>query len=147
MSKTIKFIKNSGEIKYKEYVLNNLENAFKMIPNGEHIITISKLVKKRTIDQNRLMWLWLTCLGRDSETGSNKDEFYEYYCYKFLKERKIVNGTEITVIKGSSKLNTIQFNDFLDNIQADAAIEYGIQLPNPEDLRWKEFEEYYKHFI
>lgn len=145
MAKTIKLTKNNGEIQYKEYVLNNLENAFKTIPNGEHVITISKLVKKRTLDQNRLMWLWFACI--EHETGTNKNDIHDYYCMLFLRRTAIINGEERVVTHGTSKLSTVGMKDFLDKVQSDVSSEFGIILPNPDDLRWKEFEEQYKHFI
>lgn len=42
---------------------------------------------------------------------------------------------------------TVQFSDFLNKIQADANVEFGIRLPSPDDLYWGEFEAYYKNFI
>lgn len=34
---------------------------------------------------------------------------------------------------------------FLDMVQADAASELGIILPDPEDLNYAAFEEYYRN--
>lgn len=145
MSKTIKIVKKNGEIQYKEYVLNQLENSFRTLQNGEHSISISKLVKKRTIDQNRLMWLWFACIER--ETGTSKEDVHDYYCKKFLIRTANINGVEEKIYSGTSKLTTLGMKDFLDKVQADASSEFGIQLPDPNDLHWKEFEEHYKHFI
>jgi hypothetical protein len=41
----------------------------------------------------------------------------------------------------------VQFADFLTKIQADAATELGITLPDPKDKYWEEFERYYRQFI
>jgi len=143
--KTLKFIKKDGEIQYKKYLLNNLENSLKTIANGEHVITISKLVKNRTIDQNRLMWLWFACV--EHETGTDKNDVHDYYCGKFLSRMVDINGMSERVFSGTSKLTTIGMKNFLDKVQADVDSEFGILLPNPNDLRWKEFEDQYKHFI
>jgi hypothetical protein len=67
MAKTIRFIKNNGEVQYKQNILNNLDNAFNTIKNGEYILTVSKEVKKRSLDQNALMWLWFTCIEMKQE--------------------------------------------------------------------------------
>ena len=145
MSRTIKFIKKDGEIQHKEHLLNNLENSLKTIPNGEYTINISKVVKQRTYPQNKLFWLWATCI--EKETGTERIDVHDYYCELFLRRHATVNGKNVIITGGTSKLNTGQFADFLDKVQADAASEFGIRLPNRDDYRWKEFEEYYKHFL
>jgi len=145
MLKTIRIIKTNGEIQQKERVLNRLENLFRLIPNGEHVITVSKQQKRRSIEQNRLMWLYFVCI--EHETGTSKETVHDYYCELFLRKSITINGKNVIVTSGTSKLTTEQFTDFLNKVQADAASEFGISLPNPDDLRWKEFEEQYKQFI
>lgn len=145
MSKTLQIVKQKGEILNKEFVLKRLDNMFNLLMNGEHILTITKQVKKRTLDQNRLMWLWFACI--ENETGTAKEDIHDYYCLKFLFRNTVINGVEQTIASGTSKLSTVSMKDFLDKVQADAASEFGITLPNPEDLYWQEFENHYKHLI
>jgi hypothetical protein len=145
MAKVIFISKKDGEIQYKESVFNQLKNAFETISNGEHIITISKKVKKRSLDQNALMWLWFTCI--QLETGTNKNDIHDYYCNMFLSRKSNVNGKEVTVTSGTSKLNTDQFTYFLNQVQADAASEFGIKLPNPDDLNFESFKQEYQRYI
>jgi hypothetical protein len=145
MTKTIPIIKQSGEIRNKDYALRQLETLLGTIRNGEYVLTLSKQEKKRTLAGNRLFWLWMACLER--ETGTPKEDCHDYYCSKFLCRNVVINGEEKTVTGGTSKLNTVQFSNFLDKIQADAASEFGITLPDPNDLYWSEFETYYKNFI
>ena len=143
--KSIKFIKAGGEIRSKEILLADLESSFKTLANGEYAITISKLEKKRTIEQNRLMWLWFACI--EQETGTDKNDIHDYYCGRFITRTIIVNGKSEIVTTGTSKLNTIGMADFLNKVQSDAASEFGIGLPNPDDINFAEFKEYYKNFI
>ena len=145
MSKTIRFTKKEGKVQYKEYLLRNLENALKIIANGNYLLSIKKEVKKRTLDQNALMWLWFTCI--EHETGTNKNDIHDYYCMLFLRRTANINGEERVIISGTSKLNTAQFTDFLNKIQADAANEFGIKLPNPDDLYFEEFKNEYGRYI
>jgi hypothetical protein len=51
---------------------------------------------------------------------------------------------EVSVTSGTSSLDTRQFTEFLNNIQSDAAAEFGIRLPTPEDMYWDEFQNEYK---
>jgi len=145
MGNTLQIVKDKGEIKNKEFVLRRFENMLGLIANGEHVMTITKQVKKRTLDQNRLMWLWFACI--ENETGTLKEDIHDYYCQQFLTRKTIINGVEQVIASGTSKLTTIGMKDFLDKVQADAANEFGIKLPSPEDLYWEEFEKHYKHLI
>ena len=43
----------------------------------------------------------------------------------------------------TSGLTTEQMTEFLNKVQADAASEYGITLPNPEDLYFEMWAEQY----
>jgi len=96
---------------------------------------------KRTIPQNKLYRLWLTCIA--FETGNNIDDLHEYYKSKLLEPSiVVVFGKEFKKYT-TTNLNTIQFKYYLDRIQADANTELSITLPNPEDLHWDEFFNYY----
>jgi hypothetical protein len=145
MPKTIPIIKQSGVIRNKDYALRQLDMLFGTISDGEYELILPKKKKKRTIPQNRLMWLWFACLEQDS--GTPKESFHDYYCGMFLLRHETVMGKDVTLVSGTSKLNTVQFKDFLDKVQADVASERGIILPNPDDLYWSEFEAYYENFI
>lgn len=142
---TILINKQNGEILNKQHLLQRLDNAFQTLKNGEHIITLKKVVKQRSNNQNAMMWMWFTCLSQD--TGATKDDFYDYYREKFLSRTVIINGNETKVTTGTSKLDTLAMTEFLNKVQADAASEFGVKLPTPEDLYWEEFQNYYKRFI
>ena len=79
--------------------------------------TVEVLQKKvrRTISQNALYWLWLTCIAY--ETGHDKDELNEYFKNKYLEPVEVVmfHG-EIVQFSSTKNLNTIQFKHYLDKI-------------------------------
>ena len=114
---------------------------FDLLANGQYVITIKRANTKRSIAQNDLMWMWLECIAR--ETGTSKDDIYMYYCKKFLCKVITIGEKQEKIYNTSSKLNTEQMTDFLNNIQADAASELGIRLPKPED---RFFEVFYQQF-
>ena len=145
MNKSIKFTKKDGEVQYKEHVLNQIDAVFSTLANGAYIIHTKKEVKGRTINQNALMWLWFTCI--EIETGTDKNDVHDYYCTRFIRRKTTVNGSDRIVISGTSKLNTVHFTDFLNKVQADAASEFGIKLPLPEDLYFEQFKEYYERYL
>jgi len=102
-------------------------------------ITEKKVI--RSIPQNRLYWLWLTCIAY--ETGNNRDDLHEFFKRKFLTPETV----EIFGVKqdrfSTRELNKEQFKYYLDHIQRFAATELIISLPDPESQYWDEFYKYY----
>ncbi len=130
--------------KYGDQVSFNKEPAavFSLLRNGQYTVTISKAREPRSIDQNNLMWLWFTCI--EAETGVSKQDVHDHYCRMF--NRKIItwNGRQEVIAQGTSKLSKEEMKTFLEKVQADAQTEFGIRLPDPEDMYFEEFYQTYK---
>ena len=117
-------------------------SVFSLLRNGRYTVTISRERKPRSLDQNSLMWLWFTCIA--SETGTPVQDVHDYYCAKFLRKQISWNGTIRTVVEGTSKQTKDRMTEFLNEVQADAATEFGITLPDPEDRYFEQFYQTYK---
>ena len=137
MAKVVTMKKDGERLTFDQ----ELPYVFSLLSNGAYTITIKKESTKRSIRQNDLMWMWLTCIER--ETGTPKDDVYMYYCKKFLMKTIQVGEKQERIYNTSSKLNSEQMTEFLNKIQADAAAELGIRLPLPED---RFFEQFYAQF-
>lgn len=113
-----------------------------LLNDGEFskVLEIKRPKVNRSLNQNRLLWMWLTCLEVDSETGYTKDEFYQYFLEKFAM-RMVVKDESILIT--SSQMNTAQMTDFLERIRLFCYHEFQISLPLPDD---KNFEEFYKRY-
>ena len=104
-------------------------------------VDISQKRKVRTISQNSLYWLWLTCI--EFETGNDRYYLHEFYKEEFIIPEIIeVLGKEIE-IKTTTNKDTLKFKNYLDRIQVHANTELSIKLPLPEDQYWDEFYSYY----
>jgi hypothetical protein len=114
-------------------------------------IKVSKIENKRSLDQNRLYFLYLGCIGQ--ETGNDKDQLHEFFKAKYLGietiELKFSKSQDyyINICKSTTKLTTKRFTEYLEKIVIFASTELRITLPNPDDLRFKEFEEYYSQYL
>lgn len=137
MAKTVLMTKNDGRLTFDV----ELPYVFSLLANGKYTITIKRANEKRSIPQNDLMWMWLTCIER--ETGTPKDDVYMYYCKKFLMKTIQIGDKLEHIYNTSSKLNQEQMSEFLTKIQIDALTELGITLPKPED---RFFENFYSQF-
>jgi hypothetical protein len=96
----------------------------------------------RTIPQNRLYRLWLVCIG--FETGNDPDVLHEFFKEKYLEPEEIIIFNSKVKKYTTTNLNTVQFKNYLDKIQAFSLSELSITLPNPEDKYWEEFLNYYQ---
>ena len=96
----------------------------------------------RTIDQNRLYWLWLTCI--ESETGNGRDDLHDYFKRKYILPHETEIFGERQLKYTTTDKDTAQFKEYLDKIQIFAATELAIKLPDPDDLHWDEFVEFYR---
>lgn len=123
-----------------------LEYIQKLSLNKKYSIEIKVQREQRSLPQNKLYWLYLACL--QDETGEHKDNLHEYFKSKFLgvDERECF-GTRFYRPNTTTKLDTLQFKNYLDRIQEFASVELGITLPDPKDLYWIDFYNKYKDFI
>ncbi len=137
MAKTVLMTKNDGRLTFDV----ELPYVFSLLANGKYTITIKRANEKRSIPQNDLMWMWFTCIER--ETGTPKEDVYMYYCKKFLMKTIQIGERLEHIYNTSSKLNQEQMSEFLTKIQVDALTELGITLPKPED---RFFESFYSQF-
>lgn len=119
----------------------DLGYLFSTLKNGTYTITIKRASEKRSISQNDLMWMWFACIER--ETGTPKNDVYNFYTKKFLQKVVQVGDRMERCVESTSQLNKERFTHFLNMIQADASAELGIQLPIPED---RYFENFYQQF-
>jgi hypothetical protein len=145
MAKTIRFTKVAGEVLFRKILLTHIENELATLSNGKYLISVTRDVERRSLSQNALMWLWFSCI--EQETGTDKNDVHDYYCIRFLNRRTTINGREEMIVGGTSKLDTAQFADFLNKVQADAASEFGIRLPNPEDAYFESFRQEYERYV
>ena len=136
-----KLIKREGKISMDR----SFESMCSLLANGQYVVKIIRKTEPRSIPQNSLMWMWFQCM--EESTGQPKEDFHEYFKYKFLG-RQLAIGKEITRVAGSTtQLNTLQMSQYMDKIKAEALTEWGINLPLPEDLYYQDFIEEYKNKI
>ena len=140
--RVLKITKQRGALDYDQ--VNNTVNMWlQTCGNGQYLLTMKRVSQPRTDPQNRLMWLWFTAIAQAwSEAcgyGITPQDVHDAYCMLFLPK-----DTPKGRIAGSTKaLDTEQMTDFLNKVQADAAAEYGITLPNPEDRYFEVWAEQY----
>ena len=96
-------------------------------------VEVKPYKKNRSLAQNKLFWKYMGIIGED--LGYDPQSCKEVICQKLLgTECKVIMGDTITVIKGTSKLNTKEFANFIEAIIRFAITDLGINLPTSDDL-------------
>ena len=84
-------------------------------------ITIDRDIDTRSTQQNRFYWLYLGLIEND--TGNNADDLHEYFKRKFLPPRFVkIMGNEIKLPASTTRLDKIQFTDYLEKICSESEI-------------------------
>jgi len=127
------FKKINGKIHFddKDY----FDKDFARFKEGqEGLLSIEKLFRQRSIQQNRYYWGCIVDILAE-EFGYTKEECHEALKWQFL--RKHEEGKPDTV-KSTTELSTIEFNEYNDQIKVWASTEYGIVIPDPNQVDFTE---------
>lgn len=119
------------------------------LPEGKaYNVEIALRRAKRSMDQNRLYWLWLNHIAKEGDFGYTAEELHQVFAQKFLGARqRVMYGEQVLDIPSTRKLSKEEFSAYLERIEAFSNTELGIQLPIPQDKLFEQYYEFYKDFI
>ena len=80
------------------------------------------------------MWFLLTIL--QNENGDDKYDWHIYLGNKFRRDTKEINGELVEYVKSTTKLTTIEFEDYMEKIRVFASREMGCFLPKPNETEF-----------
>lgn len=123
-------LKKDGKLTWNNKKL--LDQFIKNLPNCKVEMNIKRYRKKRSDQQNKLYWVWLTYIAAD--TGFTTDELHASFRAMFLTDRT----QRIPIVRSTTVLNILEFMTYLKKVEREAN-ELRIILPNPEDY-WTEQE-------
>ncbi|OAV67398.1 hypothetical protein Barb6_02349 [Bacteroidales bacterium Barb6] len=139
--KSFPFVKSNGEIQSQVAVLQGLENAFRLLKNGRYVISITKETSRRTLNQNALFHKWMTILA-DEFGYTSMDDCKRDVKRKILGqidfENKFTGQIEMRDFE-TSKMTTAEMGDFMNKVSIWASTEYGITLPELQDMLNQDF--------
>jgi len=139
----------------------------KKLIDKKALIEIKEIRVNRSVDANRLYWLWLNCIFK--ETGMDSEELHILYRCRFLQkpsedilkyikpdlwyeiQKHIFDfqyfaglGLLIDVIsRKSSKLDNKEFSEYLTKIKNHAKASFDVILLTLKD---KNFEDFYREY-
>lgn len=126
---------------------DNVMNTIKYLDVSKQWEVIIRPKKSfRSLPQNKLYWLWLSCIA--DETGNDRNDLHDYFKDAYLPTKEVrINNLKRIVLMSTTELKTNQFKQYLENIKYFALSILNITLPNPDDLHFAEFYEKYKEYI
>jgi len=98
-------------------------------------VTVRKPKKHRSLEQNNFYWGVVVELLKEV-VGFNKDEMHDALREKFLSETVEGKKTSVVRIRSTTELSTVEFMDYIAEIQKWAAEYLDCYIPDPE--RWEE---------
>ncbi len=91
-------------------------------------VTVKRERSQRSINQNNY-YFGVVCKVLGDYFGYEVDEMHEALKLKFLQ----VGPCDVPTIKSTTKLNTTEFEDYLERIRRWAATEYSVVVPLPNE--------------
>ena len=110
-----------------------LSDELKHFSGKDVELIIRRKKKYRSVEQNRLMWLWYGIMA--DHTGFTSDEIHSIMKSKFLHTEKVDEKTGVIYpyIRSTTELTTIEMIDYMTSIQKFASEDLQIVLPEPGD--------------
>lgn len=135
---TIRFEKVNGMLHTKALML-----ALSLLANGVYTVTIKKVRKPRSNDQNGYLWgcvypLMLRGLINAGWEFTNDTQVHEYFKKLFTSEQ-VVNRDTGEIIKfpaSTASMDTLTFKTYTDKLREYALEFLGMDIPEPDKF-WK----------
>lgn len=109
----------------------------KTYPRKEIQVILGQPTKPRSNDQNQYMWAVPLKMIAD-ETGEEAEYWHEFFKQKFLCiGEKMINGQLIKLTKSTTELSTVEMEDYLARMRTWAAINLGMNIPEPNQVAWQ----------
>jgi len=107
-------------------ILKNLKGTF--------ALSLKKSKPTRSLAQSRYYW-GVVLAYLSEETGFTKDEAHQLMQRMFLKYAKDVPDKKPQMfVRSTTSLNTIEMNEYIEQIRTFAVTELGIYIPDPNEI-------------
>lgn len=110
----------------------DFDEAVKRFEGKEIEIIVQKKRYVRSIQQNRLWWLYMDILHK--ELGYSKEDMHELCKFRFLKRERVIESTGevMEYLESTTRLSRTQFAETIYSLVQWAA-EMNIILPLPNE--------------
>jgi hypothetical protein len=128
----MKQIKISGKIAKNEFLpdsAKNFQNALRLYEGKNVVVTIAPPTKERSTPQNGYLF-GVVYKEIALDTGSTVEDVHDAMKDMFLSDHK----RPIPHIRSTTKLTTVEFNEYFENIIHWAASYLGLYIELPNEM-------------
>jgi len=125
----------SGKIEKGKIILEDSAGFKKYVQSfeGKKIqLSICKYKTKRSLKQNAYYFGVIIPIIADWVGEDDKEAIHEALKNKFLEVR---DNKGLKIVQSTAKLNTTQFEIYLERIRKWASIECGLVIPDPKSIK------------
>lgn len=97
---------------------------------GKQVEIIVRNKKAQRSNNQNNYYFGVVCKLLGDYFGYEPDEMHEALKLKFLQ----VGACDVPTLKSTTKLNTAEFEEYLERIRRWAAVDYGITVPLPNEV-------------
>lgn len=117
---------------------DTLAQYVKSLPDGYYKVSIEKESRKRGIQQNKYYWGCVVPIVRqgllDVGIRMDTDEVHNLLKYRFLVVEHVTQDGEVVKSIGHTRdLSTVEFMDYLAQIQQWSSEFLGVSIPDPNE--------------
>ena len=117
-----------------------LNEMLDSLPLGDYVITITPNRKTRSTQQNAYLWgiVYPAVLFGLQDAGweiTNEEQVHEY-CKQSFAAREVINkdtGEVLSLPNSTARMQTAEFNVYVDKIKAFALEYLNITIPEPNE--------------
>ena len=127
-----------GKLEFSRGNRLSLSSGVASLGDGGCVVSVEKTYKKRSLAQNAYYWSVVVDLYHKALVDLGWDislfQTHEYLLNKFSREIIVntISGEVCEIVKRSSKMTTVEINDYINMVCRDAA-EMGIVIPEPNE--------------
>ena len=107
------------------------------LKDGIYLVSLKRFFRNRTNSQNAYLWGVIYAILSDY-TGYEPEEMHEICLANFsnqIVEIQTPEGImEMNQVKRSSRMTTMEFNDFIERIKRWASQDLALYIPNPNEV-------------
>ena len=123
-----------GKLLMEGIVKDIYESYLKSLPSDEYFVLVKRKTKEpsaRSVQQNKYLWAIYDIIS--DHTGHTDEEVHEIFKVMFLSRPVEIAGKELMVPLSTTKLNTIEFEDYCESIRRFCSSNLSLSIPEPNE--------------
>ena len=121
----------SGRIEQGKVIYNNPTRYLAQVHSleGKRIECVLRQEKSKRSNKQNNYYFGVVCKVLGDYFGYDTEEMHDALKYKFLRK----GAADLETVQSTTKMNTAEFEEYLEKIRRWAATDYGVVVPLPNE--------------